>query len=347
MTPEKPVYIPPEGRGLTEEEDQVRKNIGKLGGRKSEWKHFTPQFVGTKVQSVKLTDLVKQINRGAENFEKSMIEQPKGWVEIKTNLPISIAHLGDLHLGSIYTDTNEVLRKMKEVVETPNMYCVFMANLIDNAIPAQYPDSMLANAIPPHEQIILMRSLAEKLNAEGKILGAVVSPCHEGWSWKVAGQDINALIFGFEGRKFPVLENGGELYVKVGKQAYLGALYHQVGPFESQFNETHALRQLNRLQLGMRADWIAAGHKHYAAAQISYEDYGDHRKPVAYLRTGTEKGTGKIHDKWANERYGHSEEPTGQMIHLWPNGRKIEVSLDFDTGLLAHECFYLTEMAKK
>src|SRR3972149_4295757 len=112
---------------------------------------------------------------------------------------------------------------------------------------------MLNNSIPPDQQVIRMRAIMQDLNSKGKVLAVVSNPCHEGWTWKHTGQDINAMIFGFEGRRFPVLDNGSILKVAIGKGdnyvTYNIALYHQVGPFESNFNETHALRQMNRLNL--------------------------------------------------------------------------------------------------
>src|SRR3990167_8872469 len=227
------VYIPPEGRGLSIEEEQLLGAIEEYvaKGPKEEWKHFTPQFVDTKAQTVNSNLLVEQINSAAERFFESRISQEEGKVKIKTDLPISIVHMGDTHLGSIDTDTNEVMRKFREIRQTPNMYVVFMSNMIDNAIPSQYPNNMLTNGIPPDKQVLLMRSIAEDLNSKSKVLAAITSPCHEGWTFKHAGQDINALIYGFKGRKFPILQNGGRLHLEVGKQKYMGALYHQVGPF--------------------------------------------------------------------------------------------------------------------
>ena len=342
------VYLMPEARGLTEEEDQMREIISKQlkGGPKAEWKHFTPEFVGTKVQEIRLPDLQRQINEAQRIFVEGRISQPEGYIKIRTDLPIAIAHIGDTHLGSIYTDTDEVLRKFKEVKETPNMYCILMSNMIDNAIPSQYPSNMLVNGIPPDKQVMMMRSICEDLNKSGKVLAAITSPCHEGWTYKHTGQDINALIYGFRGRKFPVLQNGGRLHLQVGKQTYMGALYHQVGPFESNFNETHALRQLNRLQQKMEPDWLAGAHRHVAAAQVVYEGNGEQRKPVAYLRTGTEKGTKYPHDQFSIDRYGATGEPTGQTVHLWPLQKMIDATCDFDTAVLAHEAYYLLEMAR-
>lgn len=344
---ERGIYIPPEAVGKTIEQDQMERQVGKVLQTRSSWKHFTPQFVGTRSANVSVEALAGLINQRTQIYQEARVEQPLGKIKINSKYPIGIVHIGDIHLGSVYTNTDEVLRKFKMIKEYPNLYVVLMSNLIDNAIPSQFPDSMMANAINPNEQVMMMRAIVKDLNHAGKVLAAVTSPCHEGWTWKKAGQDINDLIFGFKERKFPVLENGGELLLRLGQETYRGALYHQVGPFESQFNETHALRQMNRLQKGMGMDWIAGAHRHFAAAQTVYEDSGDNRHVVGYLRTGTEKGTGDIHDAWAVGRYGNSAEPTGQTLHLWPNERRILATLDFNDGVMAHEAFFLHEMAKK
>jgi hypothetical protein len=342
-------YLPPEAKNLSIEQEEIKGKIGKFldsNSERSKWKHFTPQFVGTKVQEYKVEELAAQINNAQKIFVEGRIGQSEGEVRLKTAEPIGITHLGDLHLGSIYTNTNEVLRKIKRIKEEPNMYVFFMANLIDNAIPDKYPSNMLANALTPDKQVMMMRAILEDLNDSGKIIGAITSPCHEGWTYAAAGQDINALMYGFKKRKFPILENGGRLHVKLGSQEYMGAFYHQVGPFESNFNETHALRQMNRLKQRMEPDWIAGAHRHFAAAETAYEGNGETRRIVGYVRTGSEKGTGKVHDIWATDRMGSTGEPTGQTIHLWPKDRRLLATLDFDDAMIAHESFYLTEMAR-
>jgi hypothetical protein len=219
--------------------------------------------------------------------------------------------------------------------------------LIDNAIPAQFPDAMLANAIPPDKQVVAMRKIIQELDEQGKILGAVTSPEHEGWTWKHTGQDVNALLFGFEDRHFPVLENGGRLNLHLPKAKYVVALYHRIGPFRSNFNVTHGLKQMNRLKLQMEGDIVVGAHYHVAGVEMVYEGTGKHRKPNAYIQTGTYKGIGKIHDEWMQGRYGSSGMPTCQSVILWPRKRRIEAFLDFETGMLAHEAHYVREVVRK
>jgi hypothetical protein len=345
MSADRQTYLPPEAVGRTiedEETDAVKRASGKAS-----WTHYTPEFVGTHALTMDLDKVFDQMRLAKENYEDSRLSQNEGRVKFTTDLPISIAHLGDLHLGSIYANFEETIRKIQEISDTPNMYCILMANLVENGIPAQYPNNTILQSIPPDRQVIYMRKIVEMLNERGKILAAVESPCHEGWTAKHTGQNLNALIFGFPERKFPVLENGGRLYVECQGVTYMGAIYHQVGPFESNFNETHALRQLNRLNLGMEADWVAGAHRHFAAAEEVYEGTGEHRRIVCYLRTGSEKGTDRVHDQFSQGRSGGTGEPTGQTIHIWPKERRIQATLHFDHAVLAHESFYIQELVNK
>lgn len=317
----KLLYIPEEAIEKPVEEPKV------------DWEHFTPDFVGTQVQTLDLSMLEEQIRLAQQLYRDGRLGQTGGEVNFQANHPVCIFFLGDVHYGSVFTDHERFHREVQKIADTPGCYIVWMSNLIDNAIPSQYPSNMLNNIMPPDKQVVAMRKLMVELNAKNKVLGAVTSPCHEGWTWKHTGQDVNALIFGFPERRFPVMDNGSKLMVQVGEQHYCLALYHQVGPFESNFNETHALRQMNRLNLLMEGDVVVGAHRHYAAAQLVYEGVGESIKPVAYLRTGTYKGIGKDPDQFSVGRYGATGEPSAQSVILWHDRHGISVSLEFELGL--------------
>lgn len=344
---ERQTYIPVEAMGMTEEMAQeVELNRSCKGGKK-DWDHFTPEFVGVHAQDVSVGDLLRQAQEVRTNFEKGRLEQNDGIVKFSKDAPISIAFLGDLHFGSVFAENDEIVRKFNEVRDTPNMYCVFMSNLIDNAIPSQFPSNMLNNSLNPDKQVLGMRKMIEELNTKGKVLGAVTSPCHEGWTWKHTGQDINQLIFGFEGRKFPVLENGGRLTLQFPSVKYEGNLYHQVGPFESNFNKTHALKQLNRLNLDMTADFVAGAHRHVNAVEQVFEGMGDNRRLITYIRTGCEKGVGDLHDGFSVGKYGKSGEPSGPVLTLFGDHKSMIGNADFDTGVLCHEAVLVADIVNK
>ena len=314
----------------------------------NKWEHFTPEFVGTQVQTLDLTALGRQIKLSQKLYSQARIGQAEGRATFAGTHPIAVFFIGDVHYGSIFTEHERFLSEVETIKNTPGAYIVWMSNLIDNAIPSQFPSNMLNNSIPPDKQVVAMRKLMIELNAKGKILGAVTSSCHEGWTWKHTGQDINALIFGFDGRKFPILENGGRLYLRLGKETYCVVLYHKVGPFESNFNETHALRQMNRLNLLMEGDVVVGAHKHFAAAQMVYEGTThNHIKPVAYIRSGTYKGTGDIHDSFAINGWGTTGEPSAQSVILWSEPRRIVVNLEFESGIETYRSVQMAEAMGK
>ena len=340
-------YLPVEAQGLTEEMAQQLEAMATAPkeGKRS-WEHFTPEFVGTKTQNLDVNNVLREMTTTQASYLEMRTSQPEGRVKFKTDLPIAIVHLGDLHLGSVFANHLEIMKKIKEIKDTPNVYCVLMGNLIENAIPSQFPENMLDSVLSPDQQVVMMRKIIQDLNSAGKVLAGLSVPCHEGWSWRKTGQDVNALLYAFPERKFPILENGGRLHIEMPGATYMGALYHQVGPFESNFNETHALRQMNRLYQKMECDWVAGAHRHFAAAEEVYEGTGEGRKIVAYIRTGSEKGTKEPHDMWSIGKYGSTGEPSGQTLHLWPNEKRLMTNLHFETGILCHESIYLGEMAK-
>jgi hypothetical protein len=209
---------------------------------------------------------------------------------------------------------------------------------------------MVNQTIPPDEQVKVMRKIIEEMAGKDKILAAIPSVCHEGFTYAVAGQDVNELLYDFPARKFPIIENGGRLKLQLQGVTYVGALYHQMGPFESNFNPSHATRQMNRLRQRLQCDFVAGAHKHVANVEETYEGTGEGRggrRQTIYIRTGSEKGTSQPHDNWSQERYGTTGQPTGQVLELWPATRRMTANLDFDTGVLAHEAYYLSELVKK
>jgi hypothetical protein len=340
---ERLTYIPVEAQGMTEE---MAQEVSQRSSKK-DWEHYTPEFVKENSKGIDVNVLLKQAGIVSRNYEDQKLSQVEGTVKLKGSLPIAVVGMGDLHVGSVFSNLKEIQRKFKEIENTPNMYCVLMSNLIENAIPSQFPSNMLNASLTPDKQVFVMRKIIEDLNSKGKILGAVTSPCHEGWTWKHTGQDINQLLFGFEGRNFPVLQNGGKLTIKFDKQKYSGYLYHQVGPFESNFNKTHALKQLNRLNNMMDADFMFGAHRHVASTEVVYEGNGKDRKLTAYIRTGCEKGTGTQHDDWTVGKYGRTGEPSGSMVHLLGHKFGMMTNTEFDMGVLCHQNLYIGEIVRR
>lgn len=304
--------------------------------------HVTPEYINTKVSECNLDDVRGAIKSRMKLRNAHMLTQYSAKIRIQANEPVLAVLFGDQHYGSGDSDHERIERDFALIKNTPGVYAFFMGNLIDNAIPAQFPDGMLQNIIPPEEQVVAMRKMVQELDGAGKVLGAVTCPCHEGWTWKKAGQDINRLMFDYEGRKFPVMENGGKLLLTleapydIPDVTYYFALYHQVGPFNSNFNKSHGPQQKKRMEHA-NADVVAAAHHHTAEALQTYHGKHEDQRAVAFMRTGCYK----LDDQWAGGKGLGKGEPGGQSISLWPGIKRMQPRLEIEAAIEEHQALSL------
>jgi hypothetical protein len=327
-----PVAPPEVWRDL---EQQLEGLAGEDG--KNPWTFFTPDFIDTRIPDVSQDTIMEAIHARQKVKKEAAYTQEAAEVKIDTGFPVLPIASGDWHFGAVGTDHDKLLADLEKVKATAGAGLILGGNLIDNGIPGMLPDVMLRNAIPPQEQVLMVRKILMDLNAKGKILAAIPSPCHEGWTYKKAGQDVNALLHCFEGRNYPVLQNGGILSLWVGEQVYKIAVYHKTGPFESNFNHTHSTKQMNRLRLGMQADIVMAFHRHWGTAEHVFDGTGPTLRDNTYIRGGCYK----LEDEWAIANHGVTGEPGGQSVLLWPDKRKMTPFLELDTALEVQEAVYL------
>ncbi|KKQ98998.1 MAG: hypothetical protein UT24_C0029G0010 [Candidatus Woesebacteria bacterium GW2011_GWB1_39_12] len=313
---------------------------------RKKWEHFRPDFLDTQSRNYDAQQVLKSMSERRILYQQSKIEQMEGHIKIKTDMPITVIPIGDIHLGSVYHNHELFQKHITTIMETPGVYVLFLGNEVDNAIPAKFPANLLANSIPPQEQFKIMQYYIKMLDKDNRVLGAVVSDCHQGWSWSVAGIDGHELLYGYKGRKFPVLENGGLLHLFVGKgrnvQDYNIGLWHKQGPFNSRFNPEHALRQNRRLYHESKTDAEIGAHYHNTTASASYEGTKTEMRPVHWIRVGTYKGVpfadekDFITDKWISEKAGTSGQRPGTALHFWADRHEIDDSIDFDTAIEKH-----------
>mgnify|MGYP001591874002 CR=1 FL=1 len=309
---------------------------------KDKWKHFTPQFVDTNTPSV--DEISQALNASEERrklYKEQCIFQMEGKAVIDTTMPITLFPIADIHFGSVYSNVELWEKHRKAISETPGAYVVFLHNLVDNDI--KFKNANMPNGIPPHEQFRVMQKWIKDLDQEGKVLGAIWSDCHDGWSMAQAGIEAEKLLFGYEGRKFPVIENGGILNLEVDEQKYSIGLWHKQGPFNSRFNPEHALRQNRRLNHEGATDVEIGAHYHNTAASANYEGAKNRMKPVHFIRVGTYKGVPTslneqeyITDRWAVEKFGSSGEMPGTALMFFNKEHRIDNSLDFETAMEKH-----------
>ena len=200
--------------------------------------HATPRFVDKKPAQTDVYEKGLEVYRARREFLiANRPYQESATAVLSSDIPVTVVGIGDVHMGSAYSDFDVFNRDTDLIEKTPGMYAVFLSNLVDVPLPSQYPDSMLVNPLTPHEQAEVMNDKLRQLDAKGKLLGMVRSPCHEGWTERRAGIDIQKLIF--MGTSIPMMKNGGIVDLRfvdqeedkqdVATQTYGLGLYHQFG----------------------------------------------------------------------------------------------------------------------
>lgn len=308
--------------------------------------HSAPQFVDLKDRSTDFGKLLSVAEARRQQWQQERPYQMEATVKLDTQWPVLGTAIGDVHFGSVYCDMGMFLDHVDSIRRQPNAYIVFMSNLIDNAMPGQFPDSMLANGLNPQEQAHAFNDLVKTLDREHKVLGAIRSGCHEGWTWKHTGQDVNELLF--QGTEFPLLDNGGLLHIQLPDAEYTMALYHQMGPFNSNFNKNHGLQQMNRLVQMGKPDILIGAHNHVAESMQTFYGTGTQRKDVVYLRSGCYKGNvagvrGNSPDMWAQDKFAKDGEPGGESVMMRADRKEMLPFLKLETGLEVHRAIMDTQ----
>lgn len=238
---------------------------------------------------------------------------------------IYVVNFSDLHYGHADVDYDYLQRLIDAVEFTPNAYCVLGWNILDMAIPSQFPDGLMWSGQTAMGQVYSFREKLRELASKDKILAAIGdSQCHEGWSKKRSGWMVYKTLFeGIE--NVPLLLNGGYLDIQTGGQAYRTALFHKTR-YWSTLNKPHSgERAMDRIA---NAEIIFTSHQHRAATSTSQRFNPPFTKETAVVSSGT----CKLKDKWLRGNVGEEGEPPGQGIILWADRHAFETIYHFERG---------------
>lgn len=265
-------------------------------------------------------DRVTQYMEQNKEFHKNTDPyQEKAVFPVTANRSITIAGLGDGHLGAM--SSNQELFKLHTylIAATPNVYGVGLSNYIDAFLPVHHAGGKLDSPMPVLKEAMAMNDRLKKMG-EGKMLGMVHSSCHEGWAETLAGIDLQQIMA--MDTDIPLLENGGVVEIKFpnGKKFSLG-LWHKAGRGGPGKNSPSWSHHANS-RLGT-TDAIMIGHSHVAEVEQAY--FGEHpnRNEVAMIRTGSYKGNvlnedGEITDRFQRSNSGRDGELGGQAVTYNP-----------------------------
>ena len=236
--------------------------------------------------------------------------------EIVTDKPIGLTFTADWHLGHMGVDYIQFGIDVNLIEQTDGLYCYAGGDLRENIIEAGKIESSL-NQQPILWQNMLFIRTIEKLKSKIVALG---SGTHD-WDTYITGMDRLAELA--KSLKIVYTDVGGLLKLTVGNQVYNIFRTHKF-KFHSQFNLTHACKQLWRLG-EYDADIIVIEHRHVAA----YESFFGH----GIERIGIRTGTYKISDDYARKEGFYGLSVKSPTVILFPNVRKMIPFLDIDNAI--------------
>lgn len=244
--------------------------------------------------------------------EKTSIRQSVAKCSIKTNVPIALSFISDVHLGSNYTDYDAFFRDLKTIADTPQIYLMKGGDWCDKFMPSFRDASASAWQLqPPQVQLLIVERLMDYL---GKALVAVIGGNHDRMDAKKTG--ISTEYFIHRKLKVPYLPEGGLVEITIGDIKYKILWKHDYR-FKSamnQFNPHHRMLE----QLAPDVDVVVLEHLHSPGIESIERFEFDQKRTVISVRTGSYK----TNDPYSMDHY-KAGRPGPQTIIFWPDKRKV------------------------
>lgn len=316
---EKYKYIPPEDRKLI------------INGQGDEM--IVPYPVDIRKTQIKRPQLTSyeealEWNKQAQEHTERAVGMLQDYAEVRLNPvdnnKIFLVNGSDIHWGHNDVDYDFLDSSLKIIEDTPNMAMAMGWNILDGAIPAQFPDGLLWSGQSAQEQVYTFREKLKQLNDKNKLIAAIGdASCHEGWMKKKAGWSVYRELF--EGINIPLLTNGGALDLSVGEQKYRLALFHKP-KYWSSLNKTHGGYRL--LDRNADAEIVFTSHYHTASVGQETRYNSPFEKDVAVVASGT----CKTMDHWALANFGTNGTRGFQGIILYADRHKFQVVYDLEVA---------------
>ena len=126
---------------------------------------------------------------------------------------IEIDVLGDLHIGDPQCNFKEIKRRIKDIKENRNLYCILNGDIINNGLKSSVSD-IYEDTLSPKKQVDLAIELLEPI--KHKIL-AITSGNHEYRTNKEVNLSPLGYIILSLGLKNVYLDEGGVLFLRLGE----------------------------------------------------------------------------------------------------------------------------------
>lgn len=288
-------------------------------------------------QSLAVGRDIEQYYRGADYVK----------VQLPHNHAIQLLLIGDLHVGSYATATEEIRRLTAEILEQPYTYVVLMGDIIEGLKLAYYSTNIRHSLGPVNAQNILAQGLFLKPLARQKRILASVSDYFGHEYWDLTGGDN--WLKEVRGLGIPLIAQRGilEICLASGHSKIL-KLFHMT-PRKGRVDPLHGTWAAAK-ETDPAVDVVAAAHIHRAG--VAAEVYPSGRRRLL-VQIGTAKGTDpQFPDPLGQAAAMPPPSPLGQGVifrtrrRTNPQERQM-VFPTFRHGRTAHEALLLLEEAEK
>lgn len=190
-------------------------------------------------------------------FKEAKSSQDVATWKVKTDQPICVAIIGDLHMGSWATDYDMLVQVTNEIINTPNLYVILVGDLLQMSIKLRGVLEVADNALPPMFQLMFLDSWLQEI--KHKVIAST-------WDNHSVMREENGTGFSKYAEIFSrhvIYHNGiGHLTVNVNNQSYNFAVGHFFRG-RSIFNPLHGHMRYIRHE-GHDRDIVASGDSHEA-----------------------------------------------------------------------------------
>lgn len=248
-------------------------------------------------------EALKRINECALKCDT---KQTRATIRLKDTKPIGIAFWGDMHIGALGIDYEQLDADKKIISETDGLYFAGAGDYKDNYHAIKMADTSDQIAPPGYQDMIVLELFKE---VGHKNLWNVVG-CHDHWDHQVGDRDFVGEICHIADAVH--LWHGGIVTLHVGRQEYRIMSRHKYKN-ESGLNTTNTQR--NMMNDFGPCDVFAVAHKHFADLQYTKRMGQD----VIYLRSGSYKR----YDEWGQKLAGYEGEHAAPVVIFFPNEHRM------------------------
>ena len=262
------------------------------------------------ITELSFEELHEEMNRRSELRQKVENREYNTTIEVKTDKPIGIAWLADVHAGNQQVDYERLKWEIDEIKANPYMKVGLGGDFADSFIwnPAQFGD--IANI---NEQNLYFHKLLEYLGYD-KILFAVVGN-HEKWARRAGLDNYHDIR-----KEIPVFDGTGTVELMINEQLYIGGVLHK--PRGSSYLDPN-WQGKRFLRENEGYDFVFSAHTHEGAEQ-SINKYTSKGARKAVVVSGkTFKRTDDFQD--TEGRKIHTDSALGTNGIVFFNGRKMMI----------------------